>query len=41
MHNFASTRQLLWDRIVNWSRMVAKEIQGQRAGGPLDVVGSG
>jgi pimeloyl-ACP methyl ester carboxylesterase len=29
MHNFASTRKLLWDRIADWSLMVARErIQG-------------
>lgn len=25
MHNFASTRQMLWQRLYNWSRMVASE----------------
>ena len=26
MHNFASTRRTLWERLVGWSRMVAEEI---------------
>ena len=24
MHNFASTREMLWDRLVEWSRMIAR-----------------
>jgi alpha-beta hydrolase superfamily lysophospholipase len=28
MHNFASTRRLLWDRIAQWSLMVAREKSG-------------
>jgi pimeloyl-ACP methyl ester carboxylesterase len=30
MHNFASTRRLLWDRIVDWSKMVAREVVNRR-----------
>jgi len=29
MHNFASTRTLLWDRIADWSLMVAGEAAGK------------
>jgi alpha-beta hydrolase superfamily lysophospholipase len=29
MHNFASTRRLLWDRIADWSMMIAREVGGK------------
>jgi len=32
MHNFATTRRLLWDRIAAWSLMVAGELAGKSAG---------
>jgi pimeloyl-ACP methyl ester carboxylesterase len=28
MHNFATTRRLLWDRIADWSTMVARQVSG-------------
>ena len=28
MHNFAATRQQLWDRLAGWSRMLAAEVAG-------------
>jgi pimeloyl-ACP methyl ester carboxylesterase len=31
MHNFASTRHLLWDRIAGWSEMVARDLHRQSA----------
>lgn len=31
MHNFASTRKLLWERLDGWSRMVARENSWNRA----------
>ena len=27
MHNFASTRRLLWDRLVEWSRIVSRHVE--------------
>ncbi len=30
MHNFASTRTLLWNRIADWSLTVAREVAGRR-----------
>jgi pimeloyl-ACP methyl ester carboxylesterase len=30
MHNFASTRHRLWDRITDWSAMVSRDVRGQR-----------
>lgn len=31
MHNFASTRVLMWDRIADWSRMVARELKDAKS----------